>query len=194
MRIGTEHACSQATETRRSVASSQSDSGFAEALASASEASDATDTAASADSTSGPDPELSSATYRFFAAVAIERGDTAHANLFSARAADAREAGLPLHPAGVLSDTGRWDYTSAAAAIPETGHFDTASGQGTASFIPYNTVDAPASVTGCDPATDTAAATSGSDAASNSVVDRIHTQVARNNDTVVQALLASLAS
>lgn len=191
MRIGTDHhACSFASDTRRSAASSRGDSGFADVLASAADASDQT---ASDSATSGADPELSAATYRLFAAVATDRGDTAHANLFSARAADAREAGLPLHPAGVLSDTGRWDYTPAAAAIPETGHFDTASGQGTASFIPYNTLETPAS-TGCDPATETAAATTGSETASSNVVDRIHTEVARNDDTTIQALLATLAS
>jgi hypothetical protein len=134
MRISSDHSCTSATETRKRVASSsQSDNGFAQALASAVESND------EESPSSGSKPEFSAATYRLFAAVATERGDEAHASLFRARAADAREAGIPLHPAGVLSETGRWDYTAEAAAIPETGHFDTASGQGSATFIPYNT-------------------------------------------------------
>ncbi|MCC6850341.1 MAG: hypothetical protein IT294_17770 [Deltaproteobacteria bacterium] len=133
MRIGFDHSCSSATETRRRVAAPQTGHGFAGALASAVEGGD------DASSSGGRKPELSAATYRLFAAVAAERGDTAHAEHFRARAVDAREAGIPLHPSGVLSDTGRWDYTEAAAAIPETGHFDTATGQGMRTFIPYNT-------------------------------------------------------
>ncbi|MCC6764835.1 MAG: hypothetical protein IT293_09250 [Deltaproteobacteria bacterium] len=134
MRIGSNHSCSSATETRRRVVSPQTDSGFAGALASAVESGDG-----ESGGGTGRKPELSAATYRLFAAVAIERGDTVHADHFRARAADAREAGIPLHPSGVLSDTGRWDYTEDAAAIPETGHFDTATGQGVRTFIPYNT-------------------------------------------------------
>ena len=43
-------------------------------------------------------PELSAATYRLFAAIDLERGDTEHAALFLAWSPDAREAGIPLHP------------------------------------------------------------------------------------------------
>jgi hypothetical protein len=191
VRIGSDHSCSSPTETRRTVASSRSDNGFAEALASAAET---TGTTASDTEASGPAPELSAATYRLFAAVAIDRGDDAHAELFRARAADAREAGLPLHPAGVLSDTGRWDYTEEAAAIPETGHFDSASGQGERTFIPYNTGHVPAP-TGCDPAADAAAAATAGDATDAPVVDRLHPRFARGEISAsVEALLATLAS
>jgi hypothetical protein len=134
VRIGPDHPYPSASETRRRLAAPSATTGFADALTSAAE----TGAAASAGS-HGHEPELSAATYRLFAAVALERGDTAHADHFRARAADAREAGLPLHPSGVLAENGRWDYTSAAAAIPETGRFDTASGQGTAAFVPYDT-------------------------------------------------------
>lgn len=136
MRIGFDHSSSSATDTRRRVASSRSDAGFADALASAAEAND--DEGTSANSRK---PELSAATYRLFAAVALQRGDTAHADHFRARAADAREAGLPVHPSGVLAENGRWDYTPAAALIPETGRFDSRSGQGVLRFTSYGPAD-----------------------------------------------------
>lgn len=170
MRIGSDHSCSPTTETRKRVASSQSDSGFAQALASAVESSD--------EESTGPKPELSAATYRLFAAVAIERGDEAHASFFRARATDAREAGIPLHPAGVLSETGRWDYTEDAAAIPETGHFDTASGQGTARFIPYNTTRDTAAIPEPDDCAPGTEATEVASAPVSDVVDRLRIEVA----------------
>ena len=183
MRISTDHSCSSAPETRRRTAASQRDAGFASTLASAVESGE--------EETSGRKPELSAATYRLFAAVATERGDTTHADLFRARAADAREAGLPLHPSGVLSDTGRWDYTTAAAAIPETGHFDTATGQGVQSFIPYDTTtDKTEKPADCDPTSEAAAAPS-----------RLATEDVRSarsaraeRDASVEALFATLAS
>jgi hypothetical protein len=191
MRIGSEHSCSNVTGNRRSVASSRGDTGFADALASATEATDPADDAAASDRP----PELSSATYRLFAAVATERGDDAGAAYFSSRAADAREAGIPLHPSGVLSDTGRWDYNEAAAAIPETGHFDTTNGQGASVFTPYHTphTDAPA---GCDGENTVTAATA-ADVAGTTHPDRLHPGFARrgvDTDESVQALLATLAS
>lgn len=181
MRIGSDHSCSSATETRRRATSSPTDNGFASALASAVETTDEENT--------GPAPELSAATYRLFAAVATDRGDTAHADLFRARASDAREAGLPLHPSGVLSETGRWDYTEGAAAIPETGHFDSATGQGEHSFIPYNTTrdTAPAD---CDPTSEAAAAPT--QIASAGIRGANATRV--RTDATVEALLATLAS
>jgi hypothetical protein len=172
MRISSDHSCTAATETRKRVASSQSDNGFAQALASAVESSDE-------EGPRGSQPEFSAATYRLFAAVATERGDEKHASLFRARAADAREAGIPLHPAGVLSETGRWDYTDAAAAIPETGHFDTASGQGTATFIPYDTTrDRDVAGEPEDCAGETAAASA------NDVLDRLRIATADLGDTI----------
>ncbi len=182
MRISTDHSCSSATETRRRTASSQADAGFASALASAVESPD--------DASDGRKPELSAATYRLFAAVATERGDTTHADLFRARAADAREAGLPLHPSGVLSDTGRWDYNDAAAAIPETGHFDSATGQGVRSFIPYNTTNQTDEPADCDPTTEAAAAPT--QVASSGI--RGARALRADTDATVQALLATLAS
>ncbi len=131
MRIGCEHTISTTTDARTRVASQQRDGGFADTLASALEASDG--------DRSGPEPELSAATYRLFAAIDLERGDTKHAALHLSRVPAAREAGIPPHPTGLLSETGRWDYTPAAAALPETGRYDSGSGQGLRTFIPYNT-------------------------------------------------------
>lgn len=182
MRIGSDHSCSSASETRRRVASSQTDNGFASALASAVESGD--------EESSGPKPELSAATYRLFAAVATERGDTAHADLFRSRASDAREAGIPLHPSGVLSDTGRWDYTEAAAAIPETGHFDTATGQGVRTFIPYNTTRDAEAPADCDPTSEAAAAPT--QVASAGIRGTRTTRV--ETDATLEALLATLSS
>jgi hypothetical protein len=177
MRIQSDHSCTSATETRKRVVSSQTDNGFAQALASAVETNDD-------DGSSGSKPEFSAATYRLFAAIATERGDEAHASQFRARAADAREAGIPLHPAGVLSETGRWDYTEDAAAIPETGHFDTASGQGSATFIPYNATRA-GGVEGepedCDPA---AAAAETATASANDAINRLRIAAADLGDTI----------
>jgi hypothetical protein len=137
VRIACDQPHSTSTNSRSRVASQRSDAGFADTLASAVEASES-------ESDSSPPPELSAATYRLFAAIAIERGDTETAARHLSRVPDAREAGLPLHPSGVLSENGRWDYTEGAAALPETGRFDTASGQGRLQFIPYNTYgDAP---------------------------------------------------
>jgi hypothetical protein len=147
VRVTNNHSCSSATETKKSVAQAHSSNGFAEALSSAT---------ASDDDGNTRKPELSAATYRLFAAVATERGDTTHANLFRTRAAAAQEAGIPLHPSGVLSETGRWDYNEKAAKIPETGHFDTATGQGLRTFIPYNARN-PAKPEGCEPKTTTVA-------------------------------------
>jgi hypothetical protein len=129
MRIGCDHSVASTTSSERRVAVQQRDAGFADTLASAVEADTDTD---------ARPPELSAATYRLFAAIDLERGDTKHAELHLSRVPDAREAGIPLQPAGVLSDVGRWDYTEAAAALPETGKFDSATGQGVGAFIPYN--------------------------------------------------------
>ena len=137
MRIGCDHSVSSTTTSDRRVVAQQRDAGFADTLASAVDAADT--------QTDARPPEVSAATYRLFAAIALERGDTKHADLHLSRVPDAREAGIPLAPAGLLSDVGRWDYTEAAAALPQTGKFDTATGQGVRSFIPYNArPDAPA--------------------------------------------------
>ena len=151
MRIQSEHSCAPATDGRSRIASSRSDNGFADTLASAVQSSDTGSDGGS------PPPELSAATYRLFAAIDLERGDTEHAALHLGRVADAREAGLPLQPSGLVSNVGRWDYTQAAAALPETGRFDTASGQGQATFIPYDATGGQRATSGCDP-TETAAA------------------------------------
>jgi len=177
VRIQSDHSCSSATETRKRVASSQTDNGFAQALASAVESGDE-------ETSSGSKPEFSAATYRLFAAIATERGDDAHAELFRARATEAREAGIPLHPAGLLSETGRWDYTEAAAAIPETGRFDTASGQGSATFIPYNTTgddDVAETPEDCDPA---AASIETAGAAANEALERLRIAGADLSDSI----------
>jgi len=163
MRIQTDHSCAPVANNRSRVASSQTDNKFADALASAVETSD------TESDTGGPQPELSAATYRLFAAIDLERGDTEHAALHLSRVADAREAGLPLHPTGVLSDVGRWDYTSAAAALPDTGRFDTASGQGEATFIPYDATGTQPSGSNCDPAENAAA----TDTATESALARL---------------------
>lgn len=128
MRIGTDHARSSTPMTQGRVAATRSDSGFADALTTA---------VASPAASSGSPPELSAATYRLMASVFLERGDTDAAARYLAKVPDAREAGLPAVPSGVLADNGRWDYTPAAAALPETGVFDTASGQGARTFEPY---------------------------------------------------------
>lgn len=198
MRISSEHACSSATEARKSrVASSQTESKFADALASATESSATESSESESESESvGHPPELSAATYRLFAAIAIDRGDTTHADLFRARATDAREAGIPLHPSGVLSDTGRWDYDERGAALPETGHFAPGSQQGHRTFIPYNTAE-DTEASDCDPAATASVATA---ATSDVVIDRI-AGLERSNrrtrgeiDGAVEALLATLAS
>lgn len=129
MRIGTDHARSSMPTTESRVGSTRSDSGFADALTTA--------VASPATSSGGSPPELSAATYRLMASVFLERGDTAAAARYLAKVPDAREAGLPAVPSGVLAENGRWDYTAAAAALPETGVFDTASGQGARTFEPY---------------------------------------------------------
>jgi hypothetical protein len=134
MRVACDSPHSTSTTTSRSrTASQRSEStGFADTLASAVESSE------SGSGSSRP-PGLSAATYRLFAAVALERGDVETAARHLSRVPDAREAGLPVQPSGVLSESGRWDYTEAAAALPETGRFDSANGQGRLQFIPYNT-------------------------------------------------------
>lgn len=138
MRIGCDHSTSPTTQNTRSRANATTaaSEAFADTLASA------VDATASEVDESRP-PELSAATYRLFAAIDLERGDTEHAQGFLDRVPYSREAGLPLHRAGALSETGRWDYTPAAAALPETGIFDTASGQGLPDFLPYNTGETP---------------------------------------------------
>ncbi len=195
MRIVSDHSSSSATATQRLAASLQTDNGFADSLASAVETNDQTNRAR---------PELSAATYRLFAAVAIERGDTAHADLFRARAAAAGEAGLPLRPSGVLSDNGRWDYNEAAAAIPETGTFPTGTGQGVSVFVPYTNAVASPNPTRSAPTT---VATAPNDAAGADAGARLRGQVAGLSDAIrgsrtargttdasVEALLATLAS
>lgn len=129
MRIGSDHATSPTTTNRSRTASARSDSGFADTLNTA--------VASKATSNGGSPPELSAATYRLFASVFMERGDEEAAARYLAKVPDAREAGLPVVPSGVLAENGRWDYTSAAAALPETGIFDSATGQGTRTFDPY---------------------------------------------------------
>lgn len=131
MRIGFNQTNGSVTETRRRSTPPATNTGFAGVLTAV----------AREDNETGPEPELSSATYRLFAAIAAERGDTAHATHFRDRAAQAREAGLPLHPSGVLAESGRWDYTPAAALIPETGRFDSRSGQGALRFTSYGPAD-----------------------------------------------------
>jgi hypothetical protein len=129
MRIGTDHAGSPTQTTRNRISSARAESGFADTLATAVE-SDAT-------SGTGSPPELSAATYRLFASVFLERGDTERAAAYLAKVPDAREAGLPVVPSGVLAENGRWDYTTGAAALTETGIFDSANGQGARTFEPY---------------------------------------------------------
>jgi hypothetical protein len=185
MRIGCDHSVSSAPNARSRVASSASDNGFADTLASAVDAADT-------ESDARP-PELSAATYRLFAAIDLERGDTKHADLHLSRVPDAREAGIPLEPTGLLSDVGRWDYTEAAAALPQTGKFDTATGQGERSFIPYNArpdTPTPADCSG-EPTTTTVAS-------DNDVVNRLRDAVAnlggggRGDRTPSAAVLAAL--
>ncbi len=129
MRIGTDHARSSTPPTHSRVASSRSDTGFADTLTTAVES--------GATAGRGSPPELSAATYRLFASVFLERGDTEAAARYLAKVPDAREAGLPVVPSGVLAENGRWDYTPAAAALSETGVFDTGTGQGARTFEPY---------------------------------------------------------
>lgn len=164
MRISNEHSCSPATNTKTRVASQQTDNGFAATLASV-ESSDS--------ESDGPPPEFSAATYRLFAAIDLQRGDTEHAALHLRQVPNAREAGIPLHPSGVLSEIGRWDYTDAAAALPETGQFDTASGQGAHNFIPYNVAGDQPAAEDCAP-TETAATDAATTAAADTTtVDRL---------------------
>jgi hypothetical protein len=163
VRITTDHSCSPTTNNRSRIASPQADQGFADTLASAVEASEGDG------GNDGPAPELSAATYRLFAAINLERGDTEHAALHLSRVPDAREAGLPLHPTGLLSEIGRWDYTEAAAALPETGRFDSATGQGEATFIPYNAKRVKPASDDCAPVE-----TAATDAANAAAIDRLH--------------------
>ncbi len=158
MRVTNQQSFLPPTETRKSTHQTASRNAFADAL----------DSATASDDGGRGKPELSAATYRLFASVAVERGDTVHANLFRARAAAATEAGIPLQPSGFLSENGRWDYTEAASKIPETGHFDTATGQGMRSFVPYKNGAKTAATTtaiaqAATDATTTARARSGSD-------------------------------
>lgn len=180
MRIGADHSYSSTTNSRGRVASQQTNPGFAGTLTSAVEASE---------SGIHHPPELSAATYRLFAAIDLERGDTKHAALYLSRVVDAREPGLPLHPSGVLSELGRWDYTEAAAALPETGRFDSRSGQGVLRFTSYG----PANGTReADPGTPAATETSGSGPVSlprasekaDGGIDRVHDQAPRLVDRV----------
>lgn len=143
MRIASDHQASSTNTARSRTASRQSDSGFGNTLASA--------LGATGDEKTGPPPELSAATYRLFAAINLERGDTAHAARHLARVADAREAGLPVHPSGALAENGRWDYTAAAAALPETGIFESTSGQGKLRFTAYRPNDDDAAPAGAPP-------------------------------------------
>jgi hypothetical protein len=195
VRVTSDHPCSSPTNTRSRVASHQTDGAFADTLASAVEASES-------DAPAHP-PELSAATYRLFAAIDLERGDTKHAALHLSRVPDAREAGVPLQPTGLLSDVGRWDYTEAAAALPETGRFDTASGQGERTFIPYNARTVPAPADDCAPSETAAAPTTPTDEA----VDRLRGRLAPSGSPTrdqgtqpvelragIEALLQTLAS
>ena len=181
MRIGADHSYSSTTNSRGRVASQQTNQGFADTLASAAEA--------SGSETNSHPPELSAATYRLFAAIDLERGDTEHAALHLSRVADAREAGLPLHPSGVLSELGRWDYTEAAAALPETGRLDSLSGQGVLRFTSYGPANGTRET---GPGTPAATETSGSGPASvpgtsektDGGIDRLHDQAPRLVDLV----------
>ena len=187
MRITNDHPCTPTAATRtRAAASEATDKGFAATLSSAVEASET--------ESDGPAPEFSAATYRLFAAVDLERGDTDHAALHLSRVPDAREAGIPLHPSGVLSEIGRWDYTEAAAALPETGRFDTATGQGLRTFIPYNTTgETPGAETPageeCGP-TETAAADAANAA---SIRGRAGTRGAASTELVERQIRAGIA-
>lgn len=172
MRIGSDHACSPTSAARTRAASSRSDAGFADALATVQSGHTAS---------GGSPPELSAATYRLFAAVALERGDTNAAARYLAKVPDAREAGLPVVPSGVLAENGRWDYTTAAAALPETGVFDTASGQGARSFAPYAMPQSTPSADDCAP-TETAAADRRPAASPSDLAERLRY---RNGGTTV---------
>jgi hypothetical protein len=170
MRIGCDPSVSSTATPRHRVASPSSDNAFADTLASAVESADSRNDA--------PEPELSAATYRLFAAIDLERGDTKHAELHLSRVPDAREAGLPRVPTGLLSDVGRWDYTEAAAALPETGKFDTATGQGVRTFVPYNARPDAAVPTECAAENTTARASDTAATSSDDLVARRRGSVA----------------
>jgi len=179
VRITNDHPCSPAANTRSRVASQESDKGFAATLASAVQASDTED--------DSPPPEFSAATYRLFAAIDLARGDTEHADFHLSRVPDAREAGLPLHPSGVLSEVGRWDYNEAAAALPQTGRFDTATGQGVQSFIPYNATGGDETAgQDCAPTESAATDTTAADA---TAVDRVRGRFAPSADELAARYL-----
>lgn len=164
MRIGTDHTRPSTPAAQSRVASSRSDTGFADSLTTA--------VASEASSSGGSPPELSAATYRLMASVFMERGDGEAAARYLAKVPDAREAGLPAVPSGVLAENGRWDYNSAAAALPETGIFDSASGQGARSFDPYVMPQTTPAPDECPP-TETAAGTTRTPATPSDLADRL---------------------
>jgi len=164
VRIGSDHSYLSTINARGHVSSPQTNQGFADTLASA--------VGSSASGTDGPPPELSAATYRMFAAISIERGNTEQAAIHLSRVADAREPGLPLRPSGVLSESGRWDYNEAAAALPETGRFDSGTGQGNLTFIPYNTWGGKPTIDGSAPTRSAAIAAPTADAPAPTTADQ----------------------
>ena len=187
MRIGPDHGCSPTSATRGRATSSRSDAGFADELATA------TAVESEATSSGGSPPELSAATYRLFASVFAERGDTEAAARYLAKVPDAREAGLPVVPSGVLAENGRWDYNSAAAALPETGIFDTASGQGARTFEPYVMPQSTPSAEDCAP-TETAAAdaTPAAAATADDLAERLRRRGGAEVTTTASALRTSV--
>ena len=183
MRIGTDHARPSTPAAQSRVASTRSDTGFADALTTA--------VASPATSSGGSPPELSAATYRLFASVFMERGDTEAAARYLAKVPDAREAGLPVVPSGVLAENGRWDYNSAAAALPETGIFDTASGQGTRTFDPYVMPQSTAESHDCPP-TETAAGTTRTPATPSELAERLRYRGGPTTTSTASAVRASV--
>lgn len=185
MRIGSDHATSGTAANRSRTTSARSDNGFADTLNTA--------VASEATSSGGSPPELSAATYRLFASVFMERGDAEAAARYLAKVPDAREAGLPVVPSGVLAENGRWDYNSAAAALPETGVFDSASGQGARTFEPYVMPQSTPEPDECPP-TETTGGTTRTPATDADLADRLRYRGGAATTSSASAVRASVES
>lgn len=185
MRIGSDHTTSPTAANRGRTTSSRSDSGFADTLNTA--------VASEATSSGGSPPELSAATYRLFASVFMERGDGEAAARYLAKVPDAREAGLPVVPSGVLAENGRWDYNSAAAALPETGIFDSASGQGARTFDPYVMPQSTPEPDECPP-TETAAGTTRTPPTPSDLAERLRYRGGAATTSTASSVRASVES
>jgi hypothetical protein len=183
MRIGSDHATSPTAASRSRTTSSRSGGGFADTLNTA--------VASKATSSGGSPPELSASTYRLFASVFMERGDSEAAARYLAKVPDAREAGLPVVPTGVLAENGRWDYNSAAAALPETGVFDSATGQGARTFDPYVMPQSTPEPDGRRP-TETAAGTTRTPATPADLAERLRYRGGAATTSTASAVRASV--